>query len=103
MHKSYFHGTPSDYIQVVSHRDQDARLKALGFVECVDDLVDNSGGYVEAPQAQSSQINLRDAIDECDDKGELEALMISVKGVNLDKRKSLENMKADALQVLDER
>lgn len=101
MHKSYFHGTKSDYIQVVSHKDQDAKLKALGFVASHDDLANGSG--VENKPAQSSQINLRDAIDECDDKGELEALMISVKGVNLDKRKSLENMKADALQVLDER
>lgn len=102
MHKSYFHGSKSDYIQVVSHKDQGQKLKALGFVECVDDLAGGSGVHVEAPQAQPSQINLRDAIAECEDKGELESLIMSVKGVDLDKRKSLENMKADALQVLNE-
>lgn len=103
MHKSYFHGTASDYIQVVSHKDQHQKLKGLGFVDSVDDLPGGSGNQVQTEPAQSSQIDIRQAIEECEDKGELESLILSVMDVNLDKRKSLENMKADALQVLDER
>lgn len=52
--------------------------------------------------SQKPQIDLRAAINDSTDKNELEALMKSTKGVDLDKRKSLDNMKADALAVLDE-
>lgn len=100
MHISYFLGTKADYIQVVSHRDQDKELKELGFVRSVDDLPDDTGSSEEPVVHEISQSDLRDSINDCQDKSELEDLMLSLGIINLDKRKSLDNMKADALQAI---
>ena len=95
MHKSYFYGSPDDYIQVVAHKEQyHDKLVKMGFVESVDQL---------GKQDKSEMVDVRELINEASNKDELEDAVKSLLDVDLDKRRSLENMKIDALKVLDER
>lgn len=100
MHISYFLGTRDDYVQVVSHKDQDSKLKALGFVCSVQDLHDAEPAIVEVVESEGTEIDLRAAINDCRDKDEIESLLMSTIGVDLDKRGSLETVKEKAMAAL---
>lgn len=104
MHVSYFHGTKGDYVQVVSHKDQDQKLKALGFVRSVDDLPDGNSPADEQVETQVSgpkQIDVRSAVRGCIDKDEVEALILSTIGVDIDKRGSLDTVKEKAIAAIE--
>jgi hypothetical protein len=105
MHISYFHGTRGDYVQVVSHKDQDQKLKALGFVRSVDDLHGGESDPVEKSESQDDepqQVDVETAIHECVDKNEVESLILSTIGVDIDKRGTLDTVKEKAFKALEE-
>lgn len=104
MHVSYFHGTKGDYVQVVSHKDQDQKLKAIGFVRSFDDLPDGNSAadeQIEAKVSGPQQIDVSAAVRECIDKEEVEALILSTIGVDIDKRGSLDTVKEKALAAIE--
>jgi hypothetical protein len=105
MHISYFHGTKGDYVQVVSHKDQDKKLKALGFVCSVDDLPDGESDPVEKVESQAvepQQVDVEAAIYGCVDKNEVESLILSTIGVDIDKRGTLDTVKEKAFKALED-
>lgn len=103
MHKSYFYGSPDSFIQVVAHKEGcHDTLTRLGFVDSSDKLGAASGrAQNDATKPQKvSNGEMKELIKPSETKDELEALIKDAFDVDLDKRKGLDKLKSEALELV---
>lgn len=96
MFLSMFHGAKDDYIQVVVHHEQyEEKMRAMGWVESVDDLGEDSA-------VDPLKIDHHSTVSGFLDKDAVESYIKEHFGVDIDKRGSLETVKEKALAVINE-
>ena len=94
---SFFTKVDGELIQVCGQESDSSIMEVLGFSLAAADCVDNKG--VNDPDMATIQDHML-AIDHMTEKDDIESYALSVNGISIDKRGSLDTVKTKAIKAL---